>query len=111
MPFLMANLRPEETGTSVNLHVYKNTDSKAKARHGPRVKAFPSKIHEGNETTVTIPLREGEAARVVGRSTLSGRSTKKVLRFVEQNWVWLTMYWYIPDFDETDLRKHLELDG
>lgn len=48
--FGMANLFPDDTGLTVIVHVYKNIDSKA--RHGPRVKAFPGHPREGDATTI-----------------------------------------------------------
>ena len=105
MPLGMANLRPASTGLAVNIHVWKNIDRRA--RHGPRVKVYPGKPHEGGEAVVAIPGEDGEPAEVIDEGALSPRELRGVCSFVERNWVWLRLYWSDPDFDDTALRAHL----
>lgn len=104
--FGMANLFPDDTGLTVIVHVYKNIDSKA--RHGPRVKAFPGHPREGDATTIRVPGRSGDRAEIVGKVTISATALRKVRAFTERNWPWLLLYWYEPDFSERDLLSRLE---
>jgi hypothetical protein len=106
MPFGMANLRPEHTGISVLLHAYKDIDYRT--RHAPRIKAYPGKYVEGRTTVIAIPTREGVSAEVIGRATIRGRALQEAIRFVEQNWRPLIMYWYNPDYGQDDLFDELQ---
>lgn len=105
MPLGMANLRQDETGLAVSLHVFKDVDHGA--GHGPRVKSYPGKPHEGRATTIAIPTQPGERARVIGLATIRGRALRDVLDFVTQHWMLLLLYWYNPDYDERDLRQQI----
>ena len=103
--FGMANLRPEHTGVPVVLHALK--DIEHRARHAPRIRAFPGRPHEGNATTIAIPTRDGICAQVVGKATIRGSSLRRALEFVNQNWEALLLYWYEPEFGEAELRNRL----
>lgn len=103
--FGMANLRPEETGIPIRLHAYKNTEERA--QHGPRVKAYPGKFHEKHWTSIMIPEAPNETASVHGKLTLSNRDLRLVLEFIDRNWRFFILYWYVPDYTEIDLRNDL----
>lgn len=102
----MANLRPEDTGVPVVLHVLKDEDHRVK--HAPRVKAFPGRPHAGNATIIAIPTRVGDSACVVGKATIRGIALRRALEFVNKNWKILLLFWYEPEFGEADLRGLLE---
>ena len=104
--FGVANLQPEHTGVPIVLHALKNIEHRA--RHAPRVKAFPRRPHEGNATIIAIPTRDDDQARVVGKATIRGVALRRALEFVNQNWEALLLYWYEPEFGEAELRKRLE---
>lgn len=104
--FGMANLRPEHTGVPVILHALK--DIEHRARHAPRVKAFPGRPHEGNATIIAIPTHDDDQARVVGKATIRGAALQRALEFVDRNWEALLLFWYEPEFDQAELRTRLE---
>lgn len=102
----MANLRPEQTGVPVVLHALKNVEHRA--RHAPRIKAFPGRPHAGNATIISIPTHDEDSAQVVGRATIRGTALQQALEFVDLNWEALLLYWYELEFGEAELRDRLK---
>jgi hypothetical protein len=82
-------------------------DIEHRARHGPRIKAYPGRPHRGDDTTIAIPTRDGDRATVVGTPTIRGDALRRALDFVELNWIVLVLYWHEPDFGEAELRARL----
>lgn len=103
----MANLRPEDTGVPVVLHALK--DIEHRARHAPRIKAYPGRPHVGHATTIAIPTRDDDRARVVGKATIRGVTLRRALKFVDRNWEVLLLYWHEPEFGEAALRSRLKV--
>jgi len=105
MPFDMANLKPDLTGVGTYIHVFQDVDRRAK--HGPRIKVFPGKPHEGNATSITIPTRANELAHVVGKATIKGKTLKRALEFAKLNWAVLSIYWYHSEYGVDELLEDL----